>query len=1032
MRELKLYLLGNLQVDYGAERVTDFVSQQAQALLGYLAVTRRAHTRQALAGLLGGDLAEEEAKDGVRVALANLNERLPEHLDVDDLTVALRTAWLDLDEFTRLTATVDQEFDEDLDVAALQAALRLYRGDLLAGLEAIEAPEFHKWVAPQRHEWRQRAIRVAERLAQYWLGQRQGAAAVETLQFLLMQEPWHEQAHRQLMTLYARQGNFAAALAQYEQCQTLVQEQLGTQPLPETQALFARIQAAQGTEALSLPPEPVPLIGRQVELTQLANLLANPACRLITITGLGGLGKTRLAMAAAREANRDHDRHFLNGVVFVSLAGVSAATLLPLAVAEALGLALTGQRPVPEQVIDALRNQERLLVLDNFEHLLAGVEFVQTLLEQCPLLKVIVTSREPLQALPEWRFDLEGLPSPPANVTDFATITQADAVQLFLQAAQGVAPGYGLPMEDAPRVAHLCRMTGGSPLAITLAALWLRTLTVSQIVATLQQSINLLATERPDWSPRQRSIRAIFDYTYGLLDPATQTTFRRLAVFRGGLSEEAATQVAGATSFVLAELVDRGLLQVMTDATGIRYDWHELTRQFAAEQLAPEEADALCDAHAAYFADLLQRQQAHQFTRTYRVAVAAVEADIANVRAAGEWLIESVRQGRALPAATLINQMVSSLTYYFHARALWQPGRELLGRGRERLLAAGWAQGDPADPAVAERQLALARTMVCEAVLEYELGLYPTVTELLDQALPLLRRLGRERNIAIALLVYGRTQVRRGRHDQAEALLQEGLALCRKLGDTSGCAEALIGLGLTASSRGRYEQAQGYLQEALAVAQELGYQPWVARVLTNLGTTYSRQYDYRRALPLYEEALQIAQAEENVSLVMINESNIGGVLRGLGDLSRSERHYRQSLSKARSLNDRRWIAANLNGLAITYLEQYALDAAERALREALTVAHSIDSTPDTLGSISLLGHVLARRGRVGDAIQALRFVEAHPATMARDHLYNEQLMAELAEELPADVLAQAREWAVGKTVDEVVQWLTSEVASLTS
>jgi tetratricopeptide (TPR) repeat protein len=567
-------------------------------------------------------------------------------------------------------------------------------------------------------------------------------------------------------------------------------------------------------------------------------------------------------------------------------------------------------------------------------------------------------------------------------------------------------------------------MAGGSPLAIKLAALWLRAMPVAAIVDKLQASIDLLTTQQPDWSPRQRSMRAIFDYTYGLLGPAEQQTFRRLAIFRRSLSEEAAAQVAGATPFALAELVDRGLIQVAGSDGPIRYQLHELTRQYAAEQLQPDEAAALGDAHAAYFAELLQRQQQHQLTRSYKVALATVENDAENVRAAYDWIIQSVAQGRALPAATLLNGLLGTLVYYFHTKALWQPGRELLEQSKMVLAEAGWGEGDPAEPVVAERQLAFARVLVCMALLDYELGLYPTVSELLDRALPLLERLERQWNIAFALLIYGRTQMRRGLHDEAEERLQAALRLCRQLGDQPGCTEALISLGVTESGRGNYGLAQSYLQEALTLVQQLGYQPWVARVLTNLGTIYARQNDHKRALPLYEEALQLAQAEENLSLTMINQSNLGGVQRSLGNYQRSEHFYRQSLALARTLNDRRWIAANLNGVAITFLEQNELSAAEQALREALTVAHQIDSTPDTLGSISLLGHVAARRGHLPTALQALLFVKAHPATMARDHLYNEELISELLEELPADVVAAAQHWAASQTLDAVVAWLT--------
>ena len=228
---------------------------------------------------------------------------------------------------------------------------------------------------------------------------------------------------------------------------------------------------------------------------------------------------------------------------------------------------------------------------------------------------------------------------------------------------------------------------------------------------------------------------------------------------------------------------------------------------------------------------------------------------------------------------------------------------------------------------------------------------------------------------------------------------------------------------MEANNAGLYLEAQDYLRQGLALWQEIGYRPWVARTLTSLGTSHIRQYDYHQALPYYEQALAIAKEEGDQNGIMINTSNLGSVHYGFRQYPLSIDHYQRSLAMARSLGEERWIAANLNGLSITYLAMNELSAAERALREALTVGEQSDSAPDALGSIGLLGHLFARRGQLETALRTLAFVEQHLSTMARDHLYNQPLLAELRSELAPTLFEQAAAWAADQTLDSVVRWL---------
>lgn len=1041
---LKLALLGEPTATLDATPITDFRSAKVQALFYYLVATRQVHTRHHLAGLLWGEAAEEQAKNSLRVSLNNLNKLFPDYIESTRLTVAFKTDrphWLDIDEFSRQTATLNTSTP---DLIALQAAAKLYQNDFLAGLEAENAPDFADWLQAERTRWRQAVVNLLAVISNNLVEERRYADAVDPLRRLLALAPWREEAHRTLMVALARQGQLTAASAQYELCRQGLAETLGVKPMPETYALFQRIRDAQGRQPHNLPAESSPLIGRSLELQQLANLLENPACRLITIVGLGGIGKTRLALAAASASQSGPTLPFLNGVAFAPLLNVATPDLLPVALADAIGLRLSGSASPITQVLNALRNQETLLVLDNFEHLLPppqvneegkAVALLRQILEAAPDVKLLVTSREPLQLALEWRFDLEGLAaSEGQEVRDKETGRQGDeeqetreqradepskispspaAIALLVQTAQESDPAFQLTATDAPFASQLCRIVGGSPLAIKLAALLLRTLALPELVAKVQENLDLLATEHADWSPRQRSMRAIFDYTYGLLGREEQALFGRLTLFHDSFTEAAAQTVAGASPWTLAALTDHGLVQVTATPSDLRYTIHELVRQYGAEKRNAGEVAAVRSAHARFYAQLVQQHEQFLYGARYQQAIAAVESELPNIRAAWGWLLTQLADSDgAAPAIALLRQLAPTLAFFHEVKALFQAGDQLFGDAIAALQTAGIADN-----------AFLAQLQRHQAAFAFEVSDFARAMALAATAAPVLLSAGAATEAALAQIVQGRAHLRRGDYDQAQQLLESGLAICQRLHHLRGQAEAQISLGMVASAIGEYARAQHALQAARTLCEQLGFAPWLARVLTNLGTIYARQYDYTNALPFYQQSLTIAEAEGTPTAIMINTSNLGGVYRGFGQGQLSITYYQRSLSMARSMGDRRWIAANLNGLGMTYLELGDMAAASRTLQEAIAEGQAIESHPDTLGGIALYAQVLARRGMVNEALQALLFAAGHPATMAQYTLYNARLLQELQEELPDAAIVAARSWGAGRSVAEVGAWL---------
>jgi DNA-binding SARP family transcriptional activator len=372
--ELQLSLLGKLQISRDGAPVTGFVSAKAQALLVYLAVTARPHDRQALAALLWGDMPQTEARANLRSALSNLRKLLEPYLLISRDEAAFNQAssyWLDVAAFeaalVQPTSPVQGEpvpLSWEVHSQALRQAIELYQGDFLEGFAVREALAFEEWLLSRRERLRQLAVQALHTLALEHTARGEYAAGIDYTTRLLALEPWREEAHRQLMILLARSDQRSAALAQYELCCRILAAELGVEPLPETTTLYERLKAAGAARPHNLPPQATPFVGRQAERAHIDGQLEQPTCRLLTLVGSGGIGKTRLALQTAAGKLTA----FQDGVFFIPLAGVNAAELLVSSIAEALQLPIYGAEDPKAQLLNYLRPKEMLLVLDNFEH----------------------------------------------------------------------------------------------------------------------------------------------------------------------------------------------------------------------------------------------------------------------------------------------------------------------------------------------------------------------------------------------------------------------------------------------------------------------------------------------------------------------------------------------------------------------------------------------------------------------------------------------------------------------------------------
>jgi predicted ATPase/DNA-binding SARP family transcriptional activator/Tfp pilus assembly protein PilF len=895
MAHLELSFLGGWQVSLDGRPVTGFESAKVRALLSYLAVEAgRPHYREALAGLLWPEVSEAAALASLRQALANLRKctgdrtARPPFLLITRNTIRFNCASdcaIDVVDFTALLDACDRHAHRRMEscrvcAARLQRAAALYHGDFLEGLFVAGTMAFEEWSLLWRERLRQLALAALGRLAAYHEHRADYDQAVGALARLVELDPWREEAHRQLMRVYFRSGRRGAALAQYQTCRRLLAEELAVEPAADTVALYQQIRAgalepdlAGAPRLLNWPHSPTPLIGREIELAELAEMVANPECRLLTILGPGGMGKSRLALeVAAAEA-----WSFSDGAAFVPLTSLSSATYLAPTIAQALGVALSSLDDPRQQLIHALREREMLIVLDSFEHLRDGSDLLSKLLVQAPGLQLVVTSRERLDVEGEWLLELDGL-SYPSPETPESAMRAYSAAQLFLSSARRADATFDVAKGDAAAVGRICSLVGGMPLAIELAAAWVRVISCAEIVQELEQGLAILSTARGGAAGRHGSLRSVFDQSWQLLNAEEQRAFRSLSVFAGGFEREAAEQVAGVTLPLLSLLVDKTL--VRWDHRR-RYDMHELIAEYAHEKLRESgDENAIRERHAGYMLQLAERAEPELRGPHQKSWLDRLDADRDNLRQALDWALRSERD----QDLELGLRMVSALGGFW-----WMRG---MREGRD------WLAALLARPRAARRTLGRARALALAGDLAIEhAGDNARARRMYEESLSLSRELEDGQSIATSLLGMGAVARASGDMAGARALLVQSLTIWQELDEKWGIAWALHDLGDLAFDEGDLVPARVLYEQSLALREEVGDRSGIAWLINNLGEVdrYAGRYEQARAL--YEKSLRLHREVGNSGGVTAVLSNMGYAALNQGQRRVAKALFRESLSQ---------------------------------------------------------------------------------------------------------------------------------------
>lgn len=960
---LKLRLLGSPRVEKGETAVTGFVSNKAQALLYYLAVTGEPHTRAKLVGLFWGDSPQKKARTSLRTALYNLQQLVAPHITATRKTVAFdqeQPYWIDVVTFeTAITTFRKSDTPTAQDYARLGTAVGHYRGDLLEGFYIDDAPEFEEWLLLQRERLRHMALEALEQLAIHYTNQGDYPNAIRYTQRLLALEPWLESSHRRLMRLLARQGQYNAALKQYETCRSALATELGVAPMPETAALYERIrQLRRRPPRLHLPPAPGPLVGRQEELAALQRLLHNPDCRLVTLFGPGGTGKTRLALEAVAAL----PPLFLDGIHYIPLAAVTTPDSLVNAIASTLEIAFSGNLPPPQQLLEQLRYREALLLLDSFEHLMDGVDLIADLLQQAPDVKLVVTSREKLRLREEWVFALEGLPYPPAAAGKARPPSQYEAVQLFAQNARRAHRQFNLQKEEEA-VARICRLLEGSPLGIELAAALVPAVSCTHIATEIEHNLDVLAAGWRNVPDRHRTLRAVFNHSWRLLSPVEQSVFQKLSVFRGGFTLAAAQAVAGATPSLLQTLVAKSLVRRVETAAETRYDVHEILHQYTTEALAnvPTTYTETHARHATYYTTMMAQKEATFATET----AAFMQQELGNVRSAWEWAVTQAD-------FAAIGRSMYALHQFYEARSWYQEGSELFARAVTALQ-------PYLETAAAGQTTTWGRLLSHHAAFLLRLGHIAQGLQAAQQSAAILRIQGDRRSLLFTLNVLGVLYIYSGDLQTAEATLQECAALCRQEGERLQLLKLLANLGSVYKRLGQYGQGKQALQEGLTIAREVGDKRGMTHFLNNLGAIHLILGELSAAKDRFQECLPLCDETGHKYVKMVALHNLGEIYAKEGAYSQAQAVCEESVALARDAGDRVNLPPALKWLGVA---QYRLGDQETGwghLREGLQVAMETEAVPAVLNVLDGVATLLVADSRRQEAAALLAFLISHPS-----------------------------------------------------
>lgn len=645
------------------------------------------------------------------------------------------------------------------------------------------------------------------------------------------------------------------ALAASDVPEEAVTEQLGThllKDLSDPQPLMGLVHATDpekfpplrslSSRPNNLPPQSTPFFGREKELEQIAKHLKDPSCRMITLVGQGGMGKTRLSLQAAAERLDD----FSDGVYFVALAPINNPDDLVSAIANAVGFFFSGNSEMSQQLLRYLKDRSMLIVLDSFEHLLVGASFVQEMINVAPKLKILASSRFRMNLQEEWIMELEGMSYPKDG--DREPLDHFSAVRFFVTCAQRSQKNFSLTEADGKEVARICRLVDGIPLGIELGAAWVRTLSCQEIREEIEKNLDFLASKHQGVSVRHRSLRAVFEYSWSILSEEEKNALQALSVFRGGFLRDAAEKVTGCSLFLLSALLDKSLLH---KSHSKRFEMHELIRQFSEEKLkaSPEKYQTVREKHSEYYCEFLAVREEKLAGPQADEIIKEISEESSNIASAWQWAVEK-KNVKAISGA------IESLYQYFEFKCLSKEGDEFYG-----LVATAFS--DPAILGTSDGKLTFARAAMRQGWFCSQQGKLEKAEMLIKKALDITRELKKDNETGTCLHFLCSVYSAQRKYDQHEMCAKESYGIFKRLEHELCIAWSLYHMAQKPQYNLNYEMAKKYFSESLALFRKLGNDTGLAWNLVNLGQIARTERNFQAAKGFYNESLGIFKKRDN-------------------------------------------------------------------------------------------------------------------------------------------------------------------------
>ncbi len=950
----RIEMLGWLRATHSDLSISKFQTQRTACLFAYLALNNhRTFPREQLVEIVWPGDDPEQTRDRLNQALSWLRRHLETNgipagsvLISDRVQAGLSTTATvtDVQTFLALVRQAEKATDSHQKMKLLAEGVAIFKGEFLPGMH-------EEWIENERMHLSETLSRSLKQLIDLHEHAGDLEGAITFARRAIVNDNLDEENHFALIRLLGLTGKTALALKQFADLERILVDDLGVTPSAATLSLIDQIRGRtlpgpSADIALNLPEAPPkekkgssrvaggvakPLsrfYGREEELNQIGRAFANADRRLVTLTGSGGCGKTRLAIEYGHKVGPDIEQ----AVWFVALAEVTDVKYIAPNVLKALQIENHVSRPILETLSDELNKwKDCLIVLDDFDQLVPQAKWLHELLGRVPGLRLLVTSRQKLNIEGEQEVQVPTLPVPPA-AAPVGEVLSCPAVQIFVDRAAAVRTGFELTEDNAEAVRAVCGQLEGLPLAIELAAAWAQTYTPTEMLQELNHRFDLLVSRRRDISPRHRTLRAAVEYSYRLLPSDLQHLFAQLSVFRGGWSVEAAEEVCGEADLreKLTALRDRSLIiaEEVADSSfrTIRYRMLETLREYVAEQLTGDEKAVLRGAHSEYFLRFVKQAEPHLRGRAQAQWFSNMALDFANVQSALRWYAE---HGNVVDGLELATRLLP----FWEVRGPASEGRQWLTQLLE--------MPGEVSPVVRARALSALGSLTWMQTDFDAAGVAHA------KALEIYRELGDRHAIADSLYHLGIVALRVGEHEQSSALLRQSLEISEELNDRPGIARILLNLGNIGMDLGRSQEGRHYYERSLVIEQELRNTQRVAAAMNNLGNLAFLQGQYTLATFYLEEAIRAERTIGSRSGSAAPVANLARIARRRGEYARAAQLLLWSLNIFIEFGNRFFLRLGLVELSalLSNYGRYAEAAMALEAAEGITRAIGIPVSP---------------------------------------------------------------------------------------